>query len=485
MTARMTDGQRLRCYDELYREYLTFRFDSAMSYLERADRLMGSGASYTDKALIKIHRALSLATSGHFSEAVELLKNVDSSLLTPSARRELFDALQWTYGAWGEYSGRTSFAADYYRLSAAYIDSLLMLTPRDTPDYDYHFADRELLNGEYESARNHYIKALETTPVNTRLYAQAAYGLAMSYHYLGDRENYRKWLINAAISDQVTPLKENLALQELALDIRNNDGNLETANRYLKYSLEDAMFYNNRLRLLEISEKFPDIALSYQDTITAQNRRLKIYVFIIALLLMVLGISAWVIIIEKRKVAISQQELSQLNTKLVSLNEKLSRTNVSREQYVSLFMDLCAAYIEKLNRFQSTVILKIKVKQFDDLLRVANNNSRPSEAEMRELFFNFDTAFLRLYPDFIEKFNTLLRPDSRIYPKANELLNTDLRIFALIRMGIKDSSKIATLLFYSTQTIFNHRTQVRNRALNRDTFEQDLMDICAVLPTPA
>ena len=127
-------------------------------------------------------------------------------------------------------------------------------------------------------------------------------------------------------------------------------------------------------------------------------------------------------------------------------------------------MDLCAAYIEKLNRFQSTVSLKLKTRQFDDLQRVVNN-TRPSEAEMREIFFNFDTAFLRLYPDFIEKFNTLLQPDKVIIPKPNELLNTDLRIFALIRMGIKDSTKIATLLFYSPQrySIIAHKSVTERR----------------------
>lgn len=184
----------------------------------------------------------------------------------------------------------------------------------------------------------------------------------------------------------------------------------------------------------------------------------------------------------EKKVNASKLILAELNSQLKELNTKLAQTNALRENYVSLYMDLCAAYIEKLNRFQSTVVLKIKAKQFDDLLRVANNNARPSEAEMRELFFNFDSAFLKLYPDFINQFNNLLQKDKAITTKQNELLNTDLRIFALIRMGIKDSNKIATLLFYSPQTIFNHRTQVRNRAINRETFEKDLMNICTVLP---
>lgn len=479
---RMSVEQRIKCYDALYQEYLTFRYDSAMVYLERADRLVGDDGEYNDKALIKIHRALSMATSGHFSEAVDLLKTVESSLLTDDVRQELYSAMQWTYAVWAEYSGQTSFAAKYNDLSVTYLDSLLALIDKSAPDYCYHFADRALRQKEYDVARDNYERTIESTPENTRRYAQAAYGLAMSYRGLGDPDKCRQWLINAAVSDQITPLKENLALQELAMDIRNRDGNLETANRYLKYSLEDAIFYNNRLRMLEISGKFPYIALGYQDTITAQNKRLKTYVLLIGLLLLVLAVAVCVIVYEKKKVGTSKRELSELNKRLRELNGKLAQTNISREQYTSLFMDLCAAYIEKLNRFQSTVVLKIKARQFDDLLRVANSSARPTDAEMREVFFNFDTAFLRLYPDFIEKFNTLLQHDKAIIPKPNELLNTDLRIFALIRMGIKDSTKIATLLFYSPQTIFNHRTQVRNRAINRDTFEQDLMDICAVLP---
>ena len=233
--------------------------------------------------------------------------------------------------------------------------------------------------------------------------------------------------------------------------------------------------------MLEISEKFPEIVIGYQDTVTAQNQRLKLFILIIGLLLIGLTAAVWLIVRAKKRLMSSRQDLANLNEDLKKVNTKLSQTNASREQYVSLFMDLCAANFEKLNRFQATAVLKIKARQFDDLLRVANNNARPSEAELRELFFNFDTAFLKLYPDFVDRFNALLQPGKAILPRQNELLNTDLRIFALIRMGIKDSSKIAILLFYSPQTIFNHRTQVRNRAINRETFEQELMNICETI----
>lgn len=481
VNARMTADAKLKIYDDLYREYLTFSFDSAMAYLDRSENLLGDNATYGDRSRVRIHRALSLATSGHFSQAVDILESIDPAKLPGDLRRELYSALQWTYGVWAEYSGKTEYARLYNDKSIAFLDSLLHYINKSDPEYSYHYADHALRLGDYITARDNYIIALDNAPQNTRMYAQAAYGLAMAYNELGDRAKYREWLINAAISDQITPLKENLALQQLALDIKNNEGDLETANRYLKYSLEDAIFYNNRLRMLEISEKFPDIVLGYQETVTTQNKRLKTYILCIGILLIGFVIAVLVIVSEKKRLNSSRAQLAELNEGLKKLNSKLSQTNASREQYVTLFMDLCAAYIEKLNRFQSTVVLKIKTHQIDDLLRVANNNARPSEAEMREIFFNFDTAFLKLYPDFVEKFNLLLQPDKAIYPRKNELLNTDLRIFALIRMGIKDSSKIATLLFYSPQTIFNHRTQVRNRAINRETFEQQLMNICETI----
>ena len=469
-------------YDRLYDEYLAYCFDSAMVYVDRAEALLADSSDTDMISRVRIHRALTLATSGHFSQAVDLLRTVDSQILSADIRKELYYAYEWTYGVWAEYSNDRTFAPEYNRLSVVYLDSLIAETDTGTPAYAYHCGDKAIREGDYTGARDLYLSALDSMSINTRMYAQAAYGLAMAYKELGDKAKYREWLVNASISDQVTPLKENLALQQLALDIKNEGGDLATANRYLKYSLEDALFYNNRLRLLEISEKFPEIVIAYQDMVSGQNRRLMLYVGVIGLLAVGLVVAIGFIVKQKHKVTNSRHELAELNAELTSLNRRLAQTNASREQYVSLFMDLCAAYIDKLKRFQSAVSLKVKARQFDDLPRIISNSARPSDAELRELFFNFDTAFLRLYPDFIERFNSLLQTDKSIYPRKGELLNTDLRIFALIRMGITDSNKIATLLFYSPQTIFNRRTQVRNRALNRNSFETQVMDICSVLP---
>lgn len=479
LSDRSEPDKKLALYNEMFREYLTFNFDSTMTYVDKAEQLAERAGNYDIISQVKIHRALSLATSGHFSHAITILDKIDSHRLSPEIREEYFAACEWTYGVWAEYSDKRTIAPDFTAKSLVYLDSLIAVTDINTPEYAYRTAENDLRAKRYDKAEKSYLSVLDRIPIDSRLYAQAAYALALTYKESGNEDKYKEWLINAAISDQMVPLKENLALQQLAMYLKK-EGNLSKANSYLKIALDDAIFYNNRLRMLEIAEKIPDIANVYQRTIEDKNNRLKTYILIIGLLMLLLGCAVIYVYRQQKKVSKSKNALSELNDKLRLLNRQLSQTNESRERYVSLFIDLCAAYIEKLNRFPA--VLKLKVKQLSDISSVADRYIRPSEAETKEMFFNFDSAFLRLYPDFINQFNLLLQEDKRIFPKKGELLNTDLRIYALVRMGIADSNKIASLLFLSSQTIFNHRTQVRNRAINRDSFEKDILSICSTMP---
>ena len=474
---------KLKGYDRLYEEYLTLSFDSAMRYINLAEKLVSDTGDYDLNAKVRIHKSMSYATSGHFSQAIDELKKIQSSCLSDTLLEKYYQAYQWTYGLWAEYSQDKTFAPIYYRNSKTYLDSLIQVTPRNTSLYNYRIAEKALMfNHDFETAKKNYLKVVDKEPKNSRLYAQSAFALAQAYNNLQDRANYRKWLINAAISDQMIPLKENLALQDVAILIKNEDGDLERANAYLNYSLNDALEYNNRLRILEIGKKLPAIATAYQETVLAKNKQLHLYLVTIVIIVIILIIAIAIIIEQKRKIRNRNVTLSTFNDQLKVFNKQLQETNRSREQYVNLFLNLCAGYIDKYNRMQLTVTSKVKAGQYNELQKLLQANSRPSEAELREVFFNFDTAFLRLYPDFIKNVNTLLQPDKAICPKSSELLNANLRILALIRMGITDSTKIATLLFYSQQTIFNRRTEMRNRAINRDSFEKEIMDICPIYP---
>lgn len=476
----MNDDERFLLYNAIYEEYYTYRFDSAIYYVDREEEVAMKLSNPTYRNLSIIHRSILLTTSGYFSESIQNLEQIDSRTLDNALRIEYYTAYEWAYSMWAEYSNDNIYAPRYYEKEMLYQDSLISVLPVGSPLHHYWKGENFYRHRRYAEAKNCYKKALEGLPVNVRLFAMATYGLALVYSRTNNWKEYENYLIKAAISDQVCPLKENLALQELALYIfKNRDGEVSRANRYLNYSLEDAMYYNNRLRMLEIARKFPSIVLSYQKQNLIESQRLQWSLICISLLSIGLVVSLVYIYRQMNQLHKRKKILANMNCELQHLNKALVDTNHTREEYVSLFMDLCAAYIDKLKKYQDLVKRKVKAKQTDDLLRLVNA-TKLSEMDTREFFMNFDTAFLNLYPNFIKEFNSLLREGEEIIPKRGEILTTELRIFALIRMGIKDSSKIATLLFYSPQTIYNHRSVVKNKAKIRDNFEKQVEEICTI-----
>ena len=480
ITPDISPQKRFDYYQTLYQEYLTYRADSALFYIDMAEEMALRNKSIQQQNQCGINRATLLATTGYFSQALSQLQYIHKEHLDSTLLADYYKAYEWIYSVWSEYTDDEYYAPRYRKKEILYNDSLLQVLTPESNEHYYWTGEYRARTGDQAGAQKAYEKALQGIPVNTRLYAQITCGLAFAHNRQGHLEEYERYLILSAISDNVCPLKENLSLQELALHIfRQKPEWIERANRYLQYSMEDATFYNNRLRMLEIARKFPAIVNAYQQETVKERHHLTVAVIFISALSLLLIVSLIVIRRQLKKVGNARQSLSELNQQLVNLNNELLKTNQTREEYVSLFLDLCASYIDKLNRYQEVVKRKVKAKQAEDLLK--QNSTRMSEADTKRFFVNFDTAFLTLYPTFITEFNALLRPGEEIYPQKGDILNTELRIFALVRMGIKDSSRIATLMFYSPQTIYNYRTAVRNRAKNRDEFEEQIRQLCQTL----
>lgn len=467
-------------YHTMYEEYLTYRSDSALYYINLAEWEAKRTGNTGNINLTTISRSNLLATSGYFSQALELLDKIDISKTDTILLIEYYKAYEWVYSVWSEYSDDDYYTPRYKKKEIEYNDSILQVLPYGSNDYYYWLGEYKARTGDQAGAQKAYEKALENLPVNTRLYACVTCGLAFAHKHQGQLDEFEKFLILSAISDNICPLKENLAMQELAFHIfLKKDGSLERANRYLNYSMEDAIFYVNRLRMLEIARKFPSIVNAYQNENIEKSNRLTWAITIISALMLMVIVLLLFNRRRLRQVKSAKFELDELNEKLKNLNVELLKTNSTREEYMSLFLELCAAYIEKLNRYQDLVKRKVKAKQTDDLLKLSTN--KMNEADAKRFFVNFDTSFITLYPNFVNEFNGLLREGEEIYPDKGGLLNTELRIFALIRLGIKDSSSIATLLFYSPQTIYNYRTAVRNKAKNRDDFEEEVKKLCQTI----
>lgn len=472
--------KRFFYYQTLYQEYLTYKSDSAILYINKAEEMAIKNQSAIQLAQCNINKANILATTGYFSEALIQLQKVNKSILDNTLLVEYYKTYEWLYTLQVEYSDDEVFAPEYRKKEILYNDSILQVIPSKCNEYYYWLGEYLTLTGKQFDAQKAYEKALEGIPNNIRLYAQVTFGLAIVHHRQGNLKEFEKFLILSAISDNTCPLKENLSLQLLAFYIQNKKAEwIERSNRYIQYSIEDAMFYNNRLRMLEIARILPAITNAYQQKNIKERQYLTIAVFFISTLTLLLIVSLIFIRRQLQKVNIAKQELDSLNNQLSYLNNELLKTNQTREEYVSLFLDLCASYIDKMNKYQELVKRKVKAKQADDLLK--QNNSKMSEAETKHFFLNFDTAFMTLYPTFITEFNELLRPGEEIVVQKGDILNTELRIFALVRLGIKDSSRIATLMFYSPQTIYNYRTSIRNRAKNRETFEEQVGLLCQTM----
>ncbi|MCS2585106.1 DUF6377 domain-containing protein [Bacteroides sp. BFG-551] len=298
-------------------------------------------------------------------------------------------------------------------------------------------------------------------------------------------------MVKSAISDIQAVVKENNSLRALA-ELMYEEGQMARADHYMKVSIEDANFFNARLRNLQASRMLPVIDRAYRKEKEAQRKELQILLVIISVLSVFLLIAVTYAIRQIRKVARARrrvlevnEELKRLNDELMlsndrqcTINQTLSEANHIKEEYVGRFMGLCSVYIDKLETYRRMLNKKAATGKVAELYKALKSNQF-IEDELKEFYENFDSSFLSIFPDFVLSFNKLLPKEEQIIPKQGEHLTTELRIFALIRLGIDDSPRIAGFLRYSITTIYTYRSKLRNKSLFKETFEEEVMKIGA------
>ena len=486
----------LKVVEDLYSEYHVYQFDSAMVYANRGLTLSQrlGNRYYTD--LFTVYVAQIMAIGGLYSEAMAYLDNFKPA----EADKRLLFKYYFTYfniyAYWSDYCGDTTFTPHYRQKANEYLREAMQHANPQDPDYQYYKGEQMVyVTANSKQAREHYLRILDTTEETSRIYAMSAFALAGNYKVDNQMEKYEEYLIRSALSDLKCCTKENMSMQVLAEYLFSlSDQHIERAERYINVSMEDAKFYNNRLRILEISRTLPQIMLHYQETVKTQNRALRYSLLFISLLVVAMLWAIWLIYRKNRLLALGRRELADSNMQLTEanrqlavsneqqgiLNQKLVDTNKRREGLASIYIDLCAQYIDKLNKYQTLVKRKIKANQAQELLQTISS-TRISEEDAATFLTRFDKAFLELYPTFIDEFNELLLPEGRILQKTPGTLTTELRTFALIRLGVKKTTDIADLLFLSSQTIYNCRSLVKNKAINKDTFDDDVLQLCTVI----
>ncbi|MGN1246442.1 MAG: DUF6377 domain-containing protein [Muribaculaceae bacterium] len=484
-------GQLYEVNWQLALEYRWFRFDSTAYHLNEciniAKLLPDSDKLTRSRLLLSYH----YGSGGRYEAALDILRSINRETLPKSLITQYYASYDHCYGEMVSYHvGEGQLMAQYEGQLNAYKDSLYASLTKDSRLYMQLEEDRYRDTRMIDAALHFNDLQLANVKPDAEDYPVVLYHRAMTYGMAGDSLQQMECFARSAIADIRLAKKDHASLWMLA-NMLLNAGDVERANRYMQFSWVDTNFYNSPLRFWQSSNIQKIIDTQYQEIVSSRNRRLVSIVIVISVLALLLLLAMLQIMRHKRRLTVAQEELKKINGKLNDLNCRLSdmnddlkhanasleESNCIKDVYISRFIKLCSEYIDRSERVRALIQKSLSMGKVDEVKKMVKNSSVLNE-EVKLLYQNFDTAFLHIFPDFVAKFNALLQDDEQIVLKPDELLNTELRIFALIRLGFTDSSQIAEILRYSVNTIYNYRAKVKNKARgNRADFEELVRNI--------
>lgn len=485
-----TGEDRFSLLGTLLDEYRSFNTDSALHVAQERERiaLRLQNKQHIDNA--RMNMADVMAMTGMYKETMDVMKTIPANRLPEDLRPYYYHIYRTVYGLMADYAVTEHEKKLYTEITDKYRDSLLIVNKGNLLIQTLIKSDQYNFYNEPDKAIQLLTDYLAQQVDYIHDVAICAYTLSESYRLKGDKEKEKEYLIVSAIADMETAVREYISLRKLAV-LLYQEGDIERAYSYVKICMEDAAACNARLRKLEILEIFPIINDAYQQKTEKQQEQMKWALISISLLSLFLLLAIFYVYKQMKKVAAARREVISANRRLKELNEELHQSNARlkeanrsiaensylKEEYIGRYMDQCSVYLEKMDNYRRSLGKIAATGNVEELYKNIKS-SKFIEGELKDFYANFDNTFLQLFPTFVEDFNALLADGEQISLKSNERMNTELRIFALIRLGITDSVKIAQFLRYSVTTIYNYRTKVRNKAVgDRDRLEQEVMKI--------
>lgn len=479
----------------LYDEYYIYNADTALHYVDENIRIARVLKEQKKEHEWRLNRVFVLSASGLLREAEAELKFIDAECLSSDLKLQYFDRKIYLYSHLGQYIGsRPEIVNAYYEREAELKrEAQKYINPRNEGYYSFMGS----LHSSYprdeigESIKKKLIDIVESSNLSTRIDAINAYVLARMYYYEGDETNYMRYLIYSAIAD-VRICNHDIASMEELANLLYNYGDIDRGYTYINYCLKSALLYPNRVRVVNISSVIDKLHKAYQERNILQESRLRNFLYTVSVLSAILLMAVFFIYVQFRKLSKSRTkldesnsllnlhvaelseaqemlasinvELNNVNSQLKDANNKLLESNYVKEEYIGYVFSICSNYISKLEEYRKNISRKLKAGQVDEVKTITSSTTFV-QGELKEFYNSFDAIFLHVYPDFVDDFNSLLRPEERVVLKEGELLNTELRIYALVRLGINDSVKIAEFLHCSPQTVYNNRLKTRNKAI--------------------
>lgn len=479
-------------YMQLYEEYKAYVCDSAIACLNKNIEIAGFLQDVERSVQSKLLLATLLEKSGLYKEATDVIESIDRNTLPDHFMKNYYNTYFNVYRSIEYYTQDDRLEEKYNKIAQNYHDSLISIHSEDAMDEESLVIQETfyLDNGNYQEALKINTIHLTMAKPGTPEHAMAAYNRSLIEVRQGNDELQKYYLALSALSDLQAAIKDYASLWMLA-EILFKEGDIDRAYKYIRFSWNDTQFYNARHRNLQTAGILSLIDQTYQKKIQEKNEKQRWFTILVTILSVLLGIALLYIYRQMKRLSAARydlqcvndqlknlnEELKVMNTNLLTSNDNLSESNMIKEKYIGRFINLCSVYIDKLDAYRRMVHKKILSGQIEQLKQITSSADSLGD-ELKELYTNFDTAFLQLFPDFVDKFNELLTDHEKMTLKKGELLNTELRIYALIRLGIDDSVRIAEFLRYSLNTIYNYRAKVRNKAkVSRDDFEMFVKQI--------
>ncbi len=463
---------------QIYNEYKTYQYDSASVYIEKMEAM---GDRYNDRAkqyYSKVQMAFILLSSGMFTETFDKLRGVDPRYLNDSARFDHYSILTRAYYDLAQYDNDKTYSPRYNALANRYIDSAIALTSPGSYDNTYLTGYKLMKNGQYARAEEIFKRQLQENKLTRHQYAIVASTLSDLYISTDRNQQSIDLLIQAAIADIQTSTKETVALFWLSQQLYKN-GDSRNAYLFIQQAMADAEFYGARQRQFQISSLLPIVAAQELDASEKARMRFLLYTVATTLIAALVVVFSFLLYKQLKKVQAKEKEIEEKNEELEIINGKLQEDARIKEDYIGYFFNAISGYILKLEKLKHSIDTKLSIKKYDDIQITINKINIKKERE--DLFYTFDHVFLKIFPNFITSFNALFAEKDQIWPKEHEVLTTDLRIFALMRLGITDTTAIANILEYSEKTIYVYKMRMKAKALiHGDEFDAKIMAIKAV-----
>lgn len=480
---------RMTLAGQLIDEYESYVSDSALYYIDRAMSLAHLLGDSLQVQRLHIRRADVMSHAGLFAEAQDILDNLKRSGVDSSLMENYYSVFCTLYQYISEYNNDSIRSKNTNALRSLYTDSVNAVASPSSFNYIVLEANEQIVHGNIDSTIALLKSHLKEFQSGTRSYSIIASIIAYGYKRKNDSENFKRYLTLSAISDTRAVVKENMSFRELST-VLFYDGDIVRANKYLKKSFEDANFYAARMRTAQSSRMLPIIDDAYNAKQSQLQSRLE-WLLILTVAL-ALGLTIFIVltlrqmrrtnranrIIRRNNVELKEvsSQLRRVNDELAVANAELKNSDRVKEEYAGLFMEFSSITISNLEHYHTSLRNLAVQGSVKAILKRLDSNSI-ADKTLRDFYVNFDEAILNIYTNFVENVNRLLREDGRIVIRSGARLNTELRIVALIRIGISDTEKISDFLRCSITTVYTYRSKLRKRALNPDTFEEDILKI--------